>query len=514
MHLNPINSIDFYKADHRSQYPDDTTEVYSNFTPRSNRLARIIPEGNDNKVVIFGIQYLVLSFLVEDWEVGFFNRDKDTIIAQYKRRMDNALGVDAIDVSHIEALHDLGYLPIKVKALPEGARVPAGVPVLTVVNTLPEFFWLTNYLESVMSCFLWHPMTTATTAYEYKRLLMKYAELTGADKGFIPFQAHDFSFRGQTSLQSAAVGSMGHLTSFFGTDTVIAIDTLEDYYHADSSNEMVGASVPATEHSVMCMGEKESEIDTFIRLISVVYPTGIISIVSDTWDFWKVITEYLVTLKDMIMSREGKVVIRPDSGDPVKIICGYSPHEYTKSITGEFQEYFGGSKVGKIISEAEVKGAVECMWDIFGGTITDEGYNVLDDHIGLIYGDSITLDRAEEILRRLADKGFASSNIVLGIGSYTYQHVTRDSHGFAMKATSGVVNGERRDIFKDPKTDNGVKKSAKGLLRVEIINGEYTLFDQQTEEQERQGELRTVFQNGQASSQETLSMIRERLEIM
>jgi len=497
MRNNPLNAIDFYKADHRKQYPEGTTEVYSNFTPRSNRLAKTLQEVKDVKVVVFGIQYMVMSFLISDWDTGFFSEPKDNIIAQYKRRMDTSLGPDAVSVEHIEALHDLGYLPILVKALPEGSRVPAGIPVMTVVNTLPEFAWLTNYLESVMSCYLWHPMTTATTAYEYKRLLMKYAELTGADEGFVPFQAHDFSFRGQTSLQSAAISSMGHLTSFVGTDTVAAIDSLEYYYHADTSTDLVGVSVPATEHSVMCMGEKESEIDTFIRLISDVYPTGIVSIVSDTWDFWKVITEYLVTLKDMIMSREGKVVIRPDSGDPVDIICGTAGPWNNKNPANP---------------TPEEKGAIQCLWDTFGGTLTDKNFKVLDEHIGLIYGDSITLERAELILSRLKAKGFASTNIVVGIGSFTYQYVTRDSHGFAMKATSGVVNGERRDIFKDPKTDNGVKKSAKGLLRVELVDGEYVLYDQQTEEQEDQGELQTVFRDGIAINDETLANIRERLE--
>jgi len=499
MRNNPLNAIDFYKADHRKQYPEGTTEVYSNFTPRSNRLAKSLQEfKQDHKIVVFGIQYMVMSFLINDWDTGFFSEPKDNIIAQYKRRMDTSLGPDAVSIEHIEALHDLGYLPIQVKALPEGSRVPEGIPVMTVVNTLPEYFWLTNYLESVMSCYLWHPMTTATTAYEYKRLLMKYAQLTGADEGFVPFQAHDFSFRGQTSLQSAAISSMGHLTSFVGTDTVAAIDSLEYYYHADASKEMVGVSVPATEHSVMCMGEKESEINTFIRLISDVYPAGIISIVSDTWDFWKVITEYLPELKDRIMSREGKVVIRPDSGDPVRIICGYEQGE---------DGYLAAT-------EAERKGAVACLWETFGGTVTDKGYKAIDEHIGLIYGDSITLDRADEILKRLEAKGFASTNVVLGIGSYTYQYVTRDSHGFAMKATSGIVNGERRDIFKDPKTDNGTKKSAKGLLRIELVNGEYTLFDQQNDVQETQGELRTVFMNGIASNGETLNGIRNRLAIM
>jgi nicotinamide phosphoribosyltransferase len=493
MRNNPLNAIDFYKADHRKQYPEGTTEVYSNFTPRSNRLANFLGEESKHKVVVFGVQYMVLSLLINDWDSGFFSEPKDYIIGQYKRRMDTSLGPDAVSTEHIEALHDLGYLPIQVKALPEGSRVPAGIPVMTVVNTLPEFFWLTNYLESVMSCYLWHIMTTATTAYEYKKLLMKYAKLTGADEGFVPFQAHDFSFRGQTSLQSAAISSMGHLTSFVGTDTVAAIDALEYYYHADTSNEMVGVSVPATEHSVMCMGEKDGEIGTFTRLIEDIYPSGIISIVSDTWDFWKVITEYMPLLKSKIMTRDGKVVIRPDSGDPVKIICGDADAEH---------------------GSPEYKGAVECLWEIFGGTTTDKGFRVLDEHIGLIYGDSITLERAEIIVRRLAKKNFASTNIVLGIGSFTYQHVTRDSHGFAMKATSGVVNGERRDIFKDPKTDNGTKKSAKGLLRVELVDGEYILHDQQTEEQETQGELEVVFCNGLAKNSETLSGIRGRLESM
>jgi len=530
MRNNPLNAIDFYKADHRKQYPEGTTEVYSNFTPRSNRLAKTLQEVKDVKVVVFGVQYMVMSFLINDWDTGFFSEPKDNIIAQYKRRMDTSLGPDAVSVEHIEALHALGYLPIQVKALPEGSRVPAGIPVITVVNTLPEFAWLTNYLESVMSCYLWHPMTTATTAYEYKRLLMKYAELTGADTGFVPFQAHDFSFRGQTSLQSAAISSMGHLTSFVGTDTVAAIDSLEYYYHADASKEMVGVSVPATEHSVMCMGEKESEIDTFIRLISDVYPTGIVSIVSDTWDFWKVITEYLVILKDRIMAREGKVVIRPDSGDPVKIICGYKVRYLNQPTIYEEPVYPSDlARIGfdayettnneireistdQILSAAEIKGAVECLWDTFGGTLTDKNFKVLDEHIGLIYGDSITLERAELILSRLKAKGFASTNVVLGIGSYTYQYVTRDSHGFAMKATSGVVNGERRDIFKDPKTDNGTKKSAKGLLRVELVDDEYVLYDQQTEEQEAQGELQLVFANGLAINDQTLAGIRERLD--
>lgn len=491
MRINPLTAIDFYKADHRNQYPEGTTEVYSNFTPRSNRLAKIIEDGHDNKVVMFGLQYFIKHFLQEVWDEQFFNQDKEKVVAAYKRRMDYALGSDAITVEHIEALHDLGYLPMKIKALPEGSRVPVGVPVLTVVNTHPDFFWLTNYIESVISCYLWKPMTSATTAFEYKRLLTKYALKTGTALDFVPFQAHDFSFRGLSSLQDSAVSGAAHLTSFWGTDTVPGIDLVEDYYGADATQTPVGFSVPATEHSVMCMGMEDGELDTFKRLINEIYPKGIVSIVSDTWDFWQVVTEFLKILKNDVLAREGKVVIRPDSGDPVKIICGDDDAP-------------DGSP--------EHKGAIQCLWDIFGGTRTETSYKLLDEHIGLIYGDSITLERAQQIVERLEAKGFASGNVVLGVGSYTYQYVTRDNHGFAMKATSGVVNGERRDIFKDPKTDSGTKKSAKGLLRIEKEGDRYVLYDQQTEEQEEQGALELVFEDGKLIKDQALAEIRARLD--
>lgn len=492
MITNPLTSIDFYKSDHRRQYPVGTTEVYSNFTARSARLGKLLSKNYDNKIIFFGLQYFIKDFLIDAWQENFFKKPKDRVIAAYKRRMDFSLGKDAIDTSHISALHDLGYLPIKIKALPEGMRVPIGVPVLTIVNTHPDFFWLTNYIETIISSYLWKPTTSATTAFEYKKILADYANKTGSPRDAIQFQAHDFSFRGMSGLQDAAMSGAAHLTSFFGTDSVPAIDLVEDYYGANAEAEIVGCSVPATEHSVMCMGMQDGELATFKRLLTELYPSGIVSIVSDTWDFWKVVTEYTVALKQEILNRDGKVVIRPDSGDPVKIIVG-DPDAPKDS--------------------PEYKGAVECLWDVFGGTITEKNYKALDSHIGLIYGDSITLERAENILHGLAKKGFASCNIVFGVGSYTYQHVTRDNFGFAMKATSGVVNGQRRDIFKNPKTDSGTKKSAKGLLRVEKNGNSIVLYDNQTEDQEKQGLLEVVFENGKLLKSTSLSDIRKRINM-
>lgn len=491
MYINPLTAIDFYKTDHRRQYPKGTTEVYANFTARSGKLARVIKESYDNKIVFFGLQYFVKDFLINSWNEHFFKKSKSEVVSDYKRRMDHALGRDAIDVAHIAALHDLGYLPLKIKSLPEGARVPIGVPVLTIVNTHPDFFWLTNYIETIISSYLWKPITSASTAFEYKKLLTAYAVKTGSPKDFVKVQAHDFSFRGMSSLQDAAISGAAHLTSFWGTDTVPAIDLVEHYYDANAEREMIGCSVPATEHSVMCMGMQDGELATFKRLISELYPNGIVSIVSDTWDFWRVVTEYTVQLRDEILCRDGKVVIRPDSGDPVKIVAGD-------------EDAPEGSP--------EHKGAIKCLWEVFGGTITENGYKMLDSHIGLIYGDSITLERAKNILQKLESKGFASANVVFGVGSFTYQYVTRDNFGFAMKATSGVVNGKRRDIFKDPKTDSGTKKSAKGLLRVEREGDQLILHDQQSEEQENQGLLKVVFLDGKLINPVSLSEIRERIE--
>lgn len=449
--MNPIFSLDFYKTGHQKQYPEGTEMVYSNLTPRSEKWSNLPDdEYNDNRVVLFGLRYFIQKVLVEDFEKEFFGQPKEKVIGEYKKLLDVALNSDN-DVSHIEELHDLGYLPIEIRALEEGTAVPYGTPMLTIRNTLPKFYWLTNYLETILSAMIWKPCTSATTARWYKNLLLSYAEKTGVDPEFVQWQGHDFSFRGMSGGEDAALSGAAHLQYFFGTDTIPAIKLLQDYYGA---GDFVGGSVPATEHSVMCLGGKDTEIDTFKRLINEVYPSGIVSIVSDTWDFWQVVTDYVAELKEDIMNRDGKVVIRPDSGDPVKIICG-DP------------EAPAGSP--------ENLGAVECLWNVFGGTETEKGFRVLDEHIGLIYGDSITPERAKAILHGLALKGFASSNIVFGIGSYTYQHVTRDTHGFAVKATYGIVNGEPREIFKDPKTDSGTKKSARGLLRV---NPDLTLTDQ------------------------------------
>ncbi len=484
--MNPLLLVDSYKVHHTKMYPEGTTMIYSNFTPRKSRL-----EGVD-KVVFFGLQHFIKKYLLGKFQKEFFNISLGEIIEEYKFTND-------IDTTHIEALHKLGYLPIEIKALEEGVQCPIGIPCFTIKNTHPEFYWLTNYLETLISTQMWQPITSATIAYEYKKLLSKYAKETTGSADFVQWQGHDFSMRGMSSVESAILSGMGHLTSFTGTDTIPAIYALRNSYKAEG---LIGASVPATEHSVMCMGNKESEIDTFSRLLKL-YPTGILSVVSDTWDLWKVCTEYLPKLKDQILARDGKLVIRPDSGDPVDIICGNPKlrklNDTTRSSNGP-----------------AAFGVIELLWDVFGGTKVkgNDGkeYKVLDSHIGAIYGDAITLVRAKEICERLKAKGFASTNIVLGIGSYTYQFNTRDTLGFAIKATYGEVNGEGREIFKAPITDDGTKKSKKGLLRV-VQHETLEVIDQQTWEGEEGSLLQTVFKDGKLVKETTLEEIRSKLNV-
>ena len=510
------NTLDFYKTGHQDQYPEGTTRVVSNFTARSNKHANV----PGDSVVFVGLQYFIREYIEKAWN-KWFQLPEDVALGHYRERMDGSLGPGRASIEHLRALHRLRYLPIEIRALPEGTHVPLNVPMLTIHNTDPNFSWLPNFLETALSSYLWMPCTSATTARAYRKLLDKFCELTGSPEDFTPFQGHDFSARGMAGPHAAAMSGMGHLTFFKGTDTVLAIDLVEDNYLTDK-DYLIGGSVAATEHSVMCMGgDGEDEIDTFRRLITEIYPDGIVSIVSDTWDFWKVIGEYADILKTDILGRDGKVVFRPDSGDPADILCGSkiptikadtyemfvveaseiieddvrdnTPHgecgpDYEKQLfrwNGDVYEvsvdfywnrhdkmyyYIDGadtSLVDKVTLTPEQKGAVEVLWDLFGGTETDTGYKLLDSHVGLIYGDSITYERAQDILKRLADKGFASANVVFGIGSYTYQMVTRDTWGMAMKATYGEIRGIPKDIYKDPVTDSGLKKSHKGLLFVD-----------------------------------------------
>lgn len=475
--MNPMLMIDGYKLDHRRQYPAGTTRVYSNWTPRSSRVP-----GQD-AVVFFGLQYFLDHYLGAMMDRHFFNRSRSAVTDDYQRFLDRYLGPNPIGVEHITALHALRYVPLTFRALPEGTLCPLRVPALTVENTHDDFAWLVNYIETIMSSVLWMPCTSATTAYRMRKYLNSAAEGTGGDAGFVQWQGHDFSMRGMAGLEAGQLSGAGHLLSFTGTDTIPAIRFVDDYY--SGANGLVGASVAATEHSVMSAGGEEGEAATFGRLLDL-YPTGIVSVVSDTWDLWRVLTETLPALRDRIMARDGKLVIRPDSGDPTNIVCG-DP---------------AGSGCAR-------RGVVDLLWDTFGGTITATGHRQLDPHIGVIYGDAITFDRCKAICDRLAANGYASTNMVFGCGSFGYQYVTRDTYGFAMKATWARVNGEGRSLFKKPVTDTGEKFSARGRLAVVRDHvGALTVL----EDTEREDSLlEPVWADGQFERRQSFAEVRETL---
>lgn len=585
--MNPLFATDFYKIGHPSQYHPLTELIFSGFTPRSGKL---FPHWTtpDHRVVVAGIQPIIKWLLVDFFGDNFFKRPKEEVVSEYEKMMSLGLGTP-ISGDRIAELHDLGYLPLEVRALPEGSLCPIQVPVYTVHNTDKRFGWLTNSLETILSAETWKPMTTATIALQYLRLCKSSAQETCDTLEHLMFQCHDFSFRGLSGLNDAYYSGIGHLLSFSGTDNIPAIMNAFDNYGAEG---FVAGSIPASEHSVATtnigfiietLKEKmpkatldelryEAEVIFLRRYITEIYPAGLASYVADSYDYWAVITKILVELKDEILARDGKLVLRPDSGNPVDIICGTIDFRDVKDYTeecedldeaaewleetivdrvgdetphGEYGEdsptglmifkgemyqveltlewnrhdkqyyYIDGhniSSITKVDMTAEQKGSIEVLWEIFGGSVNSKGYKVLDSHIGLIYGDSITVERTKEIFARLKAKGFASSNIVLGVGSYTYNYLTRDSLGFACKATGSIIDGVEVLVSKEPKTDMK-KKSAKGFMKVIEKDGRLKLVDGLSFEdiQAEDNMLQVVFRDGEIKRFEKFSDVRARL---
>lgn len=481
--MNPLLLTDAYKISHKDQYPEGTERVYSNVTARSSRV-----EGSD-EIVVFGIQYFVEKYLKQQFDEHFFRRSRLEVESEMRDFFDGFFGPGAVDLQPYMDLHNLGELPIRIECLPEGTVCPVGVPFMTIENTDPRFFWLTNFIETLCQNTIWNPITSATTARRYWKLLSGYSKETCDDDMHLPYQAHNFSMRGMSSLESAVTTDLAHLLYFDGSDTLPGSLAAQQYYGASG---VPGCSVPATEHAVMCAGGKGDEVETFRRLVSEVYPSGIVSIVSDTWDLWNVLDKTAPQLSDVILSRDGKVVFRPDSGDPERIICGHRVSD-KEPISREQWEIFYEEgctafrrddqvvdvATKKNLSDLAIEGAIRILDRHFGSTENEMGYKVLNPKVGLIYGDAITIDRAARICESLKQMGYASSNIVFGVGSFTYQYVTRDTYSIACKATWAQVNGEGRDIFKDPVTDDGTKKSACGRLSVsQNESGKLVLRDQ------------------------------------
>lgn len=480
---NPMLLIDYYKAVHAEMLPEKMTKSVSYFTPRMSRIDRW------DKVVMFGLQGLIRTWLIDYFNSEFFEKPFDEVIREYRRVLDNTLGKKVYGIEKIEKLHRLGYLPVEIAALPEGTRVPVHVPMFGITNTHPEFAWLPQGLESLISAESWHPMIAATVGYTYREIVNHYYDLTCDDQIERAKALGAFDFRGEECTESAIKAGAGWCLSFLNTATVPVVPYLEKMYCCDCTKEPVAFGSPSTEHAVMCSNYAVDgdEITLLRRLLTEIYPHTSFSAVLDSYDYWNVIDKILPELKEEILAHDGCMLMRGDSGDCVEVV--------TKTV---FR-----------------------LWDIFGGTINSKGYKVLNPHVKAIYGDSITIQRCEQIYRILMENGFACSNAALGVGSFSFQCVeengvlkpfTRDTFSSCIKATYCEIDGKPYPIYKAPK-EGGFKKSQKGCCIVYEEDGELRYRDGLSWEEASAGDslLQTVFRDGVLTKEQSLREIRNRL---
>ena len=499
MKINPLLLCDWYKVVHSDMYPKTVTKLVSYFTPRMSRLE------DEEKLVMFGLQAFIKTYLIDGFSENFFSRPKDEVLAEYARIVDNGLGKESYNIHKVEELYDLGYLPLEIRALPEGCRVNIKVPMFEISNTHPKFTWLVNTIESAISATLWHAMVSANVGVMYRNIVNKYYEKTVDDNVPRARALGDFSFRGQESIEGAIMSSAGFCLSFLNTATVPAIPWLEKNYNCDCAKEPVAFGAISTEHSVMCSNYAidGDEITFFRRMLTEIYPHHSFSIVSDSYDYWNVVDNIIPQLKEEILNHDGCLLVRGDSGDPVEIVTETVFH----------------------------------LWETFGGTINSKGYKVLDPHIKAIYGDSITPERCERIFEILTQNGFACNNVSLGVGSFSmqclentipfsgaetgdqadaltvYQPYTRDTFGIAIKATYAEdEKGNPIMIFKNPKTDNGhFKKSQRGCCSVHFNGKDFSCQDGMSFAEHNEDPMNVmipVFRNGKMLKEYTLSDIR------
>ena len=473
---------DTYKNTNPDAMPKGLTKLTSYITPRKSMFKNI------DKVVFFGLQGFIREFLIDLVNDTFFNRDRKEVINEYKTYLDTQIGSHSYDIQRIADLYDLGYLPIEMKALPEGSLVSMGVPCIELTNTHPDFAWVVQWIECVCQSETFGTCNWATMAHEYRKLAnWFYNKTTDAN----PTMAMaDFGFRG-LGVDNGIRASSSWLLSFNKTSTIPAMQYIDKMYSAECAKNHIGIGAVSLEHATVCanLAVCETEENLLRRLLTTVYKDTSFSYVSDTFDYWSLINDTLPKLRKEIEEHNGKFLVRPDSGDIVDI---------------------------------SVK-TVQKLWGIFGGTINAKGYKELNPKIGIIYGDGCQYEKIKEIWTRLENLGFAANTILFGVGAFSFTAMctsddgmvclTRDTFGFAMKSTDCVVNDKEYTIQKNPKTDqNHLKKSHKGLCYVTKENDQYVCHDGYTSETIPEDNLlTTVFKNGQLVREDTFMDIRNRL---
>lgn len=452
MQNNILLLTDSYKLSHYKQYPSGTSHIYSYFESRG---------GKFEQVTFFGLQYLLKEYLAGE------------VVTQAK--IDQAAKLYAAHFGSETLFNREGWeyilekyqgrLPIRIKAVAEGAVIPTHHVLMTVENTDPKCYWLSNFLETLLVQ-LWYPCTVATTSKAVRSLILSYLEKTG-DPSLIDFKLHDFGFRGVSSVESAGIGGAAHLVNFMGTDTVTALTFIQEYYQPDS---MFGFSIPAAEHSTITSWKQEGELDAYRNMLDQ-YPEGLVAVVSDSYDVYHACEKlWGEALKEKILARNGTLVVRPDSGVPKDVVL----------------------KVTEILGEK------------IGYTINEKGYKVLVPQIRVIQGDGVNYESIGEILENLAVNGWSADNITFGMGGALLQKVHRDTQKFAFKCSCATVDGQDRLVFKDPITDHG-KKSKKGRLKLIFKDNEYHTVNL---DEEGEDLLVTVFENGEILKDYTFDEVK------
>lgn len=471
---NIITLSDSYKMGHWQQYPPNTEVVYSYFESRNG--ARF------DETVFSGLQYFIKEYL-EGVVVTQEDVDEAEKLAAAHFMNDQIFNKEMWQ--HIVDNHG-GKLPIRIKAVAEGTPVPTSNVLMTVENTDPKCFALTNHLETLLTQ-VWHSSTVASLSRKAKTIMASYLDKTSDQKDSLMFQLHDFGMRGVSSMESAGIGGMGHLINFFGTDTVNAMETARDYYNGDISK--IAYSVPATEHSVMTAEGPEGE-ERVVKRVLDAYPIGIVSIVADSFNIENFVNNFIGDkFKDQILARSHdeipcKVVVRPDS----LRFKGDTPHEQMVWIAN-------------------------ALWAKIGGTINSKGYKVLDPHVGMIWGDGIDLHGIELILQAIEEAGFSTENVVFGMGGSLLQKINRDTQRFAFKSSAQKRNGEWYDVYKKPLDES--KASKKGRLALIRDNtGRFnTVLEHAAKMQRYDNHLVTVFENGNVMKEYSFEELRENVKL-
>jgi len=457
---NIVLNSDSYKFSQWNQYPEGTEYIYSYIESRG---------GKFDETVFFGLQAFIKEYLTDPVTMDMID-EAEAIITAHGEPF-NREGWE-----YIVREHD-GYLPVTIKAVPEGTVVPVKNILASIINEDPNCYWLTSFLETALLRAIWYPTTVATNSREIKKVILDALECTG-DPSAIDFKLHDFGARGVSSLESAGIGGAAHLVNFMGTDTVEALLFARRYYNAD----MAGFSVPAMEHSTVTSWGREGEVASYRNMVKKNgKPGGIVSAVSDSYDIYNACKLWGTELKQDIIDSGAKLVVRPDSGHPATVVLK----------------------------------CLQILEQYFGSTINEKGFRVLNN-VGVLQGDGVNIDSIKEILETIIAEGFSADNLVFGQGGALLQIVNRDDQKFAMKCSAAFVNGKWVDVFKDPITDPG-KQSKKGRLELYKLADDtfMTLRRDHIIAPDLVGKrmLQTVFTMGKMINVQTFDKIRERAKI-